>query len=229
MTDALHDHAPADGPSEQDQAWHDIAPRDFWENRYSGQDQVWSGRVNATFAEVVGALTPGRALDLGSGEGADVLWLAEHGWRATGVDISPTAVRRAQAVADASETAGGRADYVAADLSSWLPDEEVDLLSASYLHSPVELHRADILVRVSGAVRPGGHLLVLSHGAPPPWANPEHAQHHRFPTAQEELASLDLDPDQWSVVIAEPRTRQATAPDGRTGELEDVVVLLRRI
>jgi SAM-dependent methyltransferase len=40
-------------------------------------------------------LPPGRALDLGCGTGTNVAYLAQHGWRAVGVDLSEIAVGRA--------------------------------------------------------------------------------------------------------------------------------------
>src|SRR3981189_2541062 len=51
-----------------------------WEEHYGERDRVWSGRVNARLAEVVPTLEPGRALDLGCGEGGDACWLAERAW-----------------------------------------------------------------------------------------------------------------------------------------------------
>lgn len=59
-----------------------------WDERYSESDQIWSGKVNTVLADAVADLTPGTALDIGSGEGADVLWLARRGWRVTGIDVS---------------------------------------------------------------------------------------------------------------------------------------------
>ena len=44
---------------------------EYWEAKYGGRDGVWSGRVNAALAEAAEALEPGRALDLGCGEGGD--------------------------------------------------------------------------------------------------------------------------------------------------------------
>ena len=55
--------------------------KEHWEEHYGERDRIWSGRVNVQFADVVGDLAPGRVLDLGCGEGADAVWLAERGWR----------------------------------------------------------------------------------------------------------------------------------------------------
>ena len=92
-----HKHA-SHTPAEPDP---DLSPTEYWEQRYSGSGRVWSGKVNETMASIVAELTPGAAIDLGCGEGGDVLWLAEQGWRVTAVDISPTALTRgAQAAAE---------------------------------------------------------------------------------------------------------------------------------
>src|SRR5690625_2504728 len=75
-------------------------PRAFWEQFYGEKDRTWSGRVNPRLVEEAGELTPGRALDLGCGEGADAVWLAERGWQVVAVDISATALQRARDLAD---------------------------------------------------------------------------------------------------------------------------------
>jgi len=74
----------------------------FWENHYGQSERVWSGKVNQVLENLVSPLTPGTSLDIGCGEGGDVLWLATHGWQATGLDISPTAVSRAREEATSS-------------------------------------------------------------------------------------------------------------------------------
>ena len=201
-------------------------PADFWEERYASADRIWSGNVNHTLVQVASGLTPGRAVDLGCGEGGDVVWLAQHGWNATGVDISATATRRGADAAKAAGIPDDRIHFEAADLTRWTPDGTYDLVTASFLQSPVELPRADILLRVVEHVRPGGHLLIVTHAAMPPWAqNPEH-HHHTFPTPDEEVASLGL--VGWTPEIAEVRSREATGPDGQQATLDDSVVLLRR-
>lgn len=128
------------------------SPVEYWEVRYSGQERVWSGRVNATMAAVVGELTPGSVIDLGCGEGGDVLWLVEQGWQAHGLDISSTAVGRARAEADARGLEG--ASFTVTDLSTWQPEpESVDLVTASFFQSNVALDRTAILRAAASAVR----------------------------------------------------------------------------
>ncbi len=228
----------------------DLSPAEHWEDRYAGSDRMWSGRVNATMADVVGDLPEGHALDLGCGEGGDAVWLAEHGWQVTALDVSPTAVARG-AEGAAVRGVGDRIAWIADDLSTWATDDRFDLVTASFFHSTVALPRTPILRRAAAQIRSGGHLLLVSHVFEteddyPPWADrPAHTDEpgddhdHRDPasphhpvllTPTEEIAELALDPQQWRVVLAETRRREATSPDGtQTAVLKDGVVLLRRL
>ncbi len=201
------------------------AAEEFWEDRYRTQDRVWSGRANAVLVEVVTPLAPGRALDLGCGEGGDAVWLAQRGWRVTAVDISTTALERTAERARAA----GVADRVTVqrhELGATFPEGEFDLVSAQFLQSPVELARDAVLRRAAEAVAPGGLLLVVEHGAMPPWS--EGHRHVEFPTVQETLAVLDLAPDAWEVERAHAPERVATGPHGQHGVLVDNVVAARR-
>lgn len=196
-----------------------------WEERYAAEDRFWSGRVNASVAAVVASLEPGTALDVGSGEGGDVVWLAEQGWDATGVDVSPTAVRRATELA---AERGVEARFVVGDGAGSVAGE-FDLVLAGFLHSwEPDFPRIGMLRAAADRVAPGGRLLIVSHAAPPPWARelPEHAPVMRSPG--EERALLDLDPAVWEVELEEIRKRAVTAPDGSPGELDDGILLFRR-
>lgn len=204
-------------------------PAEFWEARYAESDRVWSGHVNQALADVVDGLTPGRALDMGCGEGGDAVWLAERGWRVTGVDLSSTAVARGRAAASTAGLSEDRIELFAADLASWEPDGLYDLVTASFLHSwPVLIPREEILRRAAGFVAPGGHLLVVAHAAAPPWASPEMIASNRFPSPRSDLDALALDPADWTVLTAETRERPATGPDAHPAMLLDGVVLARR-
>jgi len=208
------------------------SPRTWWEARYAERDGIWSGRVNAVLASVAEELAgtvPGdaRALDLGCGEGGDVVWLAQRGWDVTGVDLSVTAITRASRAAVAAGVED-RTAFVAADLDAWETDARFDLVTASFLHSwPVPIPREAILRRAAGFVAHGGHLLVTAHAAPPHGGLSEGLGEYRFPTPAEDLAALELDAS-WTVVTAELRPRSATTPEGTPHEVLDSVVLVRR-
>jgi len=197
-----------------------------WEQHYGERDKVWSGRVNVRLAEVVSPLAPGRALDLGCGEGADACWLAEHGWTVVAVDISDTALGRATAAAEAHGL-GDRIQFVQHDLSTSFPDGTFDLISAQFLHSMLPFDRPRVLKRAVTAVRPGGVLLIVDHAGPPPWASKLDHHHHEFPSAQEVIASLELG-DDWERVRVDAVERQAKTPDGEIRPWVDNVMVLRR-
>lgn len=205
-------------------------PAEFWEHRYRTErreaGRVWSGRVNAAVAQEVDGLLAGRALDLGCGEGADAVWLAERGWRVTGVDISATALSVAEAAA-AEAGVTDRVEWVRTDLADWRPEGEFDLVTASFLHSPVELDRERILRRAAAAVAPGGTLLVVGHAAFPPGSAHGHGDAPPLPSAEEVLAALEL-PDGWRVETCEQRDRVATGRDGHPVTLVDSVLRVRR-
>ncbi|WP_438354860.1 SAM-dependent methyltransferase [Microbacterium sp. CJ88] len=207
------------------------SPSEFWEERYTTHrresGQVWSGEVNAAVAREVEGLTPDTALDLGCGEGGDALWLGAHGWTVTAVDISSTALGVARTRAEQLEL-DDRIDWIRADLASWNPTVEYDLVTAAFLHSPVELARETILRRAAAAVAPGGTLLVVGHGAFPPGSDHEHdADAPPLPTPDEVLDALEL-PDGWVVETRAMVDRRATGRDGAEATLTDAVVRVRR-
>jgi SAM-dependent methyltransferase len=205
----------------------DIAEQ-VWERLYTERGQRWTGRPNQRLVEVVGDLPPGRALDLGCGEGGDAVWLARRGWAVTAVDVSPTALGRLTAHAGA-EGVADRIDAIHIDLAMAFPAAPVggwDLVSAQFFQSTLTLPRTAILRRGAAATAPGGLLLVVEHGEAPPSSN-----HHDvvFPTVEETLAELALPSGDWSPVRVERSTRQADGPDGQRTEFVDNIVALRHV
>lgn len=197
-----------------------------WDDRYAEKDRIWSGRVNAQLAAVAEPLAPGRALDLGCGEGGDAAWLAEHGWQVVATDVSKTALGRAAAEARRRGVLE-RIDFQHHDLSDSFPNGDFDLVSAQYLHSFVRLERPQILRRAAAALTPGGLLVIVDHGAPPPWA--EHIPHdHPFPGADEVLAELDLPAAEWDRVRVESVDRPTVDPEGNPATIQDNLMVLRR-
>jgi cyclopropane fatty-acyl-phospholipid synthase-like methyltransferase len=49
-----------------------------------------------------GQIPPGRAIDLGCGEGSNAIYLSKNGFEVTGLDFSPTGIKRAHANAHAA-------------------------------------------------------------------------------------------------------------------------------
>lgn len=202
----------------------------FWEDLYTTRAEgapIWSGRVNPELAREVDDLVPGRALDLGCGEGGDAIHLARAGWEVVAVDVSPTALSRAAAAA-ADAGVADRIVFERHDLSHSFPTGSFDLVTAAFFQSPLELDKAGALRRSLSALAPGGRLVLVEHGAAPGWS--EH-QHVEFPTPAAVVASLDLDTLEasYEVLVVEGRTRVASSPDGHHhGELLDTVVVVRR-
>jgi SAM-dependent methyltransferase len=121
---------------------------------------LWSDEPSRFLAEEAADLAPGRALDLGTGEGRNAVWLAEQGWRVTGVDFSDVALSRARNRAVAK---GVRVDWVLADLVSYEPPRNsFDLVAILYVHI-LPADRRTGLDRAAGALVPGGILLVVGH------------------------------------------------------------------
>ncbi len=197
----------------------DVEAERFWEDHYGRHERVWSGRANPVLVDVVELLPPGTALDLGCGEGGDAIWLAGLGWRVTAVDLSVTALDRAAADA-ATAGVAERIDFQRHDLAVTFPSGAFDLVSAQYLHSPVEFPRDRVLRAAASAVTHGGLLLIVDHASisPGSWAEPE-----------ETLAPLGLSPDEWRTERLEAREREATGPNGRRITVTDNIIAVRRL
>lgn len=197
----------------------------FWEHRYGESERIWSGKPNQRLVQEVANLPPGKALDLGCGEGADSVWLAEQGWSVVAVDVSATALQRGAAAAHERGVAD-RIDWQCHDLAETFPEGEYDLVTAAYFLSPIPLPRTAILRAAAHAVRPGGVLLLLSHTGFP--AGAEHPHHPvTFLTPEEQLAELDLLPAEWRVQAAENYEVSGTAPTGTSTRIDNVLRLRR--
>ncbi|MFF0268113.1 class I SAM-dependent methyltransferase [Kribbella sp. NPDC004536] len=201
-------------------------PGEYWNEFYSEHEQVWSGKPNVLFAEEVSELTPGRALDLGCGEGADAIWLAQRGWSVTAVDISSVALGRAAEHARAAGV-GERIEWEQHELGKSFPDGEFDLVSAQFLHSKTELPRDGILRRAAAAVALGGVLLIEGHLGFPPGEHNPHPDIH-FPGPDEVIESLALPDGEWETLVSREHERAQVMRDGELVNRRDCTVKLRR-
>jgi SAM-dependent methyltransferase len=200
---------------------------DFWDERYRSSQRVWSGNPNPQLVAEVAGRPPGRALDVGCGEGADAIWLARTGWTVVAADISGVALERAaQHARDTDPDAAARIEWRQADLLARPPDpDSFDLVSAQFMQLPPG-QRTRLFTALAAAVTGGGMLLVVGHhpsdlatGVPRP-PLPE-----LFYTPDEIAALLD---GSWRVAVSEARPRPATTPDGDEVTIHDTVLVAIR-
>ena len=66
----------------------------FWDEVWEAcaQESPHDG-ADALLLTALEGIVPGRALDMGCGDGSNAVWLAKRGWRVTGVDFSRKAVQ----------------------------------------------------------------------------------------------------------------------------------------
>jgi SAM-dependent methyltransferase len=194
-----------------------------WDERYRTAQQIWSGEPNGALVAEATALEPGRALDVGCGEGADAVWLARRGWQVTALDVSQVALARAQHHA---RDAGVEVAWVHAGLvEAGLPAGGFDLVSAQY---PV-LRKTEGAVAertLVGLVAPGGTLLMVHHDL-----DADHDHDHEGGFDPEDYA-LPADVaavlgEGWTIEVDERRPRVVSGGAG-AHHVQDLVLRARR-
>lgn len=197
----------------------------LWDDIYQSNPSPSSGKPGTLLKRFAEDLRPGGALELGCAKGDDAVWLAGQGWTVLAVDISPTALGYAS---DNAQRAGvsSRIRFEQHDLSATFPQGTFDLVTASFLHSPVQFERSAALSRAAAAVQRRGHLLIIEHASRAPWSwSPPDTV---YPTAEETLESMNLDESLWARVHVGSIERQANGPNGQTASVLDNVIFLRR-
>ena len=136
------------------------SPRSSGTDRYRSADHLWSGQPNAQLVAQTADLVPGVALDVGSGEGADAIWLAGR-VDVDGADVSTVALERA---ARHAAPTGAKSPGAS-------PGGQEDLLSGSQdrafrpgvraVHAVAAAGSQALHDRAAAAVAPGGTLLVV--------------------------------------------------------------------
>ncbi|MDN3481136.1 class I SAM-dependent methyltransferase [Arthrobacter sp. APC 3897] len=195
----------------------------FWDQSYSEKPALWSGRPNAALVSEIRGLQPGRVLDVGCGEGADAVWLAEQSWEVTALEVSTVALDRA---ARQAARRGVTVTWLHSGLvEAALPPASFDLVSAQY---PALLRTGDKAAEFAllHAVAPGGTLLVVHHQLP---ADPDTSAHSaalRDYVGLADVAAL-LD-ENWHLEVHETRPRNVSTGAG-AHHTEDVVLRARRL
>lgn len=215
----------------------------YWEDRYRSGGGASRRDPSPSLLAEAGDLRPGTALDAGCGWGADSMWLASRSWTVTALDVSRTAVDQARQAAEATDpTAAARITWLPADLTTWRPERQFDLVTSHYVHVPGPPEA--LFGRLASWVAPGGTLLVVGHGHTPGQHGQghvhdeqgEHSEHAEQPesppdTARVRLAHITsaLAEAEWEIVVAEPRPHNISRPGGGPpAVLNDVTVKAQR-
>jgi len=195
-----------------------------WDERYGGDELVWTSTPNQFLVAEVAGLPVGRAVDLACGEGRNSIWLAEQGWQVAGVDFSAVGLAKAKRFAELWDV---KVTWLESSVEDWVsPPGGFDLVALLYLQLPQPARAAALAVAAS-AVGPGGMLLVVAHdldnlthgyGGPP---NPDVLYEVSDVTGAAVAADL-------TVERAEQAVRVVGTDDGPR-EAIDIVVRARRV
>lgn len=136
------------------------SPSGVWDGVYA---KVAPGAFahNAFLARMAAGRPPGRALDIGIGEGRNAFFLASQGWHVTGFDTSAAGIKLTVA-----EAAKRRLPVTAlvADVDRFdYGQERWDLVAGLFMHEMITTNAAKIVA----SMKPGGVLIVegMQYGA----------------------------------------------------------------
>jgi len=141
-----------------------------WDRSYrDGRRPGWDvGRPSRHLVEAIekGTLKPGRAVVLGCGTGTNAIYLAEHGFDVTGVDIAPTALIRAKAKA---AEAGVQSQWLLADVTAVPSLEPFDVVfDRGCYHGVRRGNAAGYVASLAKITKPGSRALILAGNANEP-------------------------------------------------------------
>lgn len=205
-----------------------MSERQEWDERYAESDTIWSGQPNGALLAEVAGMPAGRVLDVGCGEGADAIWLAQQGWTVTAVDVSDVALKRAR---DHASAAALEVNFVLSGLlDAGLEPGSFDLVAALY---PALRHtnNHDTVGILLDLVAPGGSLLFVHHALEHHHHDQDEQDEHRprfdpadYVGVSDVSARLDTT---WTVDVNEERDR-AISGGGGAHHVRDLIVRAHR-
>jgi len=154
--------AGADNPMAQPQAWHRVEaltddvewflefycePKDYFPKKYN------SNPVHSEVLEAMESLSPGKALDLGCGQGRNALFLAQHGFEVTAVDQNELGIVEQEDL----EMTVGLYDINSANLK-----QSYDLIVSTVVLMFLQADRIPAIIRnMQDQTNPGGYNLIV--------------------------------------------------------------------
>lgn len=139
--------------------WEPEGVKLLWNKVYAGDKPIFSQEPNALLVQTVQSRPPGRAVDVGMGQGRNSVFLALNGWDVTGFDPSDEGVRAARA--NAQQLGVKLTTMISTDSDFDFGQERWDLILVTYVRN---LTRADA-DRYWRALRPGGFVVYENAAA----------------------------------------------------------------
>lgn len=133
-----------------------------WEARYAGDGYAFGKEPNE-FLAACRELLPksGRALAVADGEGRNGVWLAKQGLDVTSIDFSPSALKKARALAAEQRVA---VTFIETDVHRWsYPDAAFDVVAEIFTQFSTPAERALKWAGMRRALKSGGLLIVLGY------------------------------------------------------------------
>ena len=160
--------AGADNPMAQPQAWHRVEaltddvewflefycePKDYFPKKYN------SNPVHSEVLEAMQFLSPGKALDLGCGQGRNALFLAQQGFDVTAVDQNELALEILQSIVEQEDLEMTVGLY---DINSAALTQTYDLIVSTVVLMFLQADRIpDIIQNMQDQTNPGGYNLIV--------------------------------------------------------------------
>lgn len=123
-----------------------------WNRILTADKPMFNTAPNAFLVEMTKGRTPGKALDVGMGQGRNAIWLAQQGWESTGFDPAERAVASARATAQ--KLGVTLRTEIATTQSFDFGENRWDLIVLSYVGAR-EFHK-----KIVSSLKPGG-IVVL--------------------------------------------------------------------
>ena len=130
--------------------------QEYWDEAYR-DDPDQSSVEDYFLKEEIEDLPPGFAIDLGCGTGHNALMLAERGWQVIGVDFVSEAITIAR---QAALDRGLQADFITADITTWQPPIQCDLVIFAYALPGGKDNKLAIRTAVK-CLAGGGTLIII--------------------------------------------------------------------
>ncbi len=146
-----------------------------WDDAYASTPPWDIGRPQPAFVEIVnaGELNPGRVLDVGCGTGENAIFLAQHGFQVSGIDLVKQAIAFALAKATARKATVNF--HVGNALSLGFENREFDnVVDSGLFHTFSDQDRSLYVREMSRVLRTKGKyfMLCFSDKEPTNWGGP---------------------------------------------------------